>query len=169
MKYFGVLCLCLSVVWASPLQESSAKAVPLKNISSRIINGDKAVLGQFPWQAALRVTGNSRNWFCGGSIISEEWILTAGHCVSGGLSAIIETGLVDLDGNIGLESTSSDLVLHEGYDIDTLSNDIGLIKLSKPLQFDENTAAISLSSEPLSEDEEVTVSGWGLTSDGKVD
>jgi secreted trypsin-like serine protease len=166
MKYFGVLCLCLSVVWASPLQESSAKAVPLKNISSRIINGDKAVLGQFPWQAALRVTGNSRNWFCGGSIISEEWILTAGHCVSGGLSAIIETGLVDLDGNIGLESTSSDLVLHEGYDIDTLSNDIGLIKLSKPLQFDENTAAISLSSEPLSEDEEVTVSGWGLTSDG---
>ena len=46
----------------------------------RIINGEQAAEGQFPWQVGLNVNDF---WFCGGSIISEEWILTAGHCVDG--------------------------------------------------------------------------------------
>jgi secreted trypsin-like serine protease len=43
----------------------------------RITNGYTADRGQFPWQAALYVDGSS---FCGGSLISDRWILTAAHC-----------------------------------------------------------------------------------------
>jgi len=45
----------------------------------RVIGGIKAYHGQFPWQVALRVENDS--YFCGGSLISSQWVLTAAHCV----------------------------------------------------------------------------------------
>lgn len=45
-----------------------------------IINGKKAKQGQFPYQVGITMDGQ---YFCGGSIISEDWVLTAGHCVDG--------------------------------------------------------------------------------------
>ncbi|KDR14792.1 Brachyurin, partial [Zootermopsis nevadensis] len=43
----------------------------------RITNGLTASRGQFPWQVGLIIDGA---WFCGGSVISNEWVLTAAHC-----------------------------------------------------------------------------------------
>jgi secreted trypsin-like serine protease len=51
--------------------------VPLNEKDHRITNGLTASRGQFPWQVALIINGAS---FCGGSIISSQWVLTAGHC-----------------------------------------------------------------------------------------
>nr|CAD7407042.1 unnamed protein product [Timema cristinae] len=47
---------------------------------SRIVNGNQASRGQFPHQAALYLDGRS---FCGGSLISTTWVLTAAHCTLG--------------------------------------------------------------------------------------
>lgn len=47
----------------------------------RIINGDKASKGQFPWQAAIYVTQPGVTNLCGGALVNKRWILTAGHCV----------------------------------------------------------------------------------------
>jgi secreted trypsin-like serine protease len=165
MRCFIVICLCLSLVWGTPLQKGRSKPVPLKNIGPRIINGEVAALGQFPWQAAVHFSGQGFIWFCGGSIISEEWILTAGHCVYEAENATASTGLVGLYEHIGVMSKISDFVLHPGYNADTLENDIGLIKLKEPLKFDENQAAIALSEDFLEDGVHVTVSGWGTTSD----
>jgi secreted trypsin-like serine protease len=38
-----------------------------------------AYRGQFPWQVAVRVENYS--YFCGGSVISSQWVLTAAHCM----------------------------------------------------------------------------------------
>jgi hypothetical protein len=95
MKHIAIFCLCFVLVWATPLQKSPLKKVSLKDIGkfflsksfhlkgvldSRIINGQQAGLAQFPWQAALFV---SSYFVCSGSIISEEWILTAAQCIDG--------------------------------------------------------------------------------------
>jgi secreted trypsin-like serine protease len=48
--------------------------------SSKIIGGILATAGQFPWQAGLYLDGSG---FCGGSLISSNVVLTAGHCVDG--------------------------------------------------------------------------------------
>jgi secreted trypsin-like serine protease len=135
MKRFNIILLCIPLVWGSPFQMSSFKSTPLKDIESRIINGEQAVLGQFPWQVAMYFDGNYM-WFCSGSVISEEWILTAGHCVDGAQSVRIFAGLVKLDGNVGAVSESTAFFLHEGYNSETLENDIGLVRLSKLLSFD---------------------------------
>jgi hypothetical protein len=97
MKHIATFILCFVLVWATPLQKSSPlNKVPTKDIGkvfslksfnlkwhivdSRIINGDLAGLGQFPWQAALYANSYFR---CSGSIISEQWILTSASCIYG--------------------------------------------------------------------------------------
>jgi secreted trypsin-like serine protease len=51
--------------------------VPLDEAHQRITGGTTASRGQFPWQVALIIDDT---WFCGGSVISSEWVLTAAHC-----------------------------------------------------------------------------------------
>lgn len=47
----------------------------------RIVGGELATLGQFPYQVAIYFLDNENKTFiCGGSIINQEWILTAAHC-----------------------------------------------------------------------------------------
>jgi secreted trypsin-like serine protease len=51
--------------------------VPLKEQANLITGGSPAARGQFPWQVALIIDNSV---FCGGSLISDRWVLTAAHC-----------------------------------------------------------------------------------------
>lgn len=54
--------------------------IPL--FDTRIVGGNEARQGQYPWQVSLQwgwLFGYSH--FCGGAILSDQWIVTAGHCV----------------------------------------------------------------------------------------
>ena len=47
----------------------------------RIVGGYEAVPGSWPWQAYLKWQGG---FTCGGTLISDQWVLSAGHCFYGG-------------------------------------------------------------------------------------
>ena len=51
----------------------------LQNKDDRIVGGEDAKLGEFPWQVAI-VTPGTRQPMCGGSVINNYYILTAAHC-----------------------------------------------------------------------------------------
>ena len=44
-----------------------------------IVGGEAAGEGEFPWLASFQWPHS--NHMCGSAIISDRWILTAGHCV----------------------------------------------------------------------------------------
>lgn len=55
----------------------------LRNTGGRVIGGDLAAVGQFPYQAALYIQISPYDVvFCGGSLITTSHILTAGHCTA---------------------------------------------------------------------------------------
>merc|ERR1712088_971475 len=49
-------------------------------IEDRIVGGHEAAHHEWPWQVALFIDDA---WFCGGSLISDEWVMTAAHCADG--------------------------------------------------------------------------------------
>lgn len=82
MKFLVVLSI-LSVACADHEGPFSAKRVKDLGSDERIVGGQLAKSGQFPYQAALIMSDRKKSWFCGGSIISDRWILTAAHCPDG--------------------------------------------------------------------------------------
>uniref|UniRef100_A0A8V0ZXT9 Peptidase S1 domain-containing protein n=1 Tax=Gallus gallus TaxID=9031 RepID=A0A8V0ZXT9_CHICK len=80
-----------------------------------------------PYQVSL----NSGYHFCGGSLISSQWVLSAAHCYKSSIQ--VKLGEYNLAAQDGSEQTisSSKVIRHSGYNSNTLNNDIMLIKLSK--------------------------------------
>lgn len=72
----GVVCLLVGFT-------AFATARVIK-IDSRIVNGNSAKVGQFPWHVTIIGSfASGSSLLCGGSLISDQWVLTAAHCVLG--------------------------------------------------------------------------------------
>ena len=62
----------------------------------RIVGGHESEPGQWPWEVALFI---DNAWFCGGSLISASFVLTAAHCVDGATYFDIMAGAHNIRGN----------------------------------------------------------------------
>ncbi|XP_019208872.1 serine protease 27-like [Oreochromis niloticus] len=115
--------------------------------NSRIVGGENASPGSWPWQVTLFIDES----LCGGSLITDQWVLTAAHCItpSDRNSTIVYLGhnyLFDPDPN-KVTQTLEDIICHPEYDASTNDNDICLVKLSTPVKFTDYIQPICLASE----------------------
>uniref|UniRef100_A0A0A1XPW6 Serine protease SP24D n=1 Tax=Zeugodacus cucurbitae TaxID=28588 RepID=A0A0A1XPW6_ZEUCU len=151
--------LCLGLLaWASAKPQTSG----------RIVGGEDAAEGAFPYQISLRFQDSH---VCGGSIISTNFVLTAAHCV----------GDEDEDGNYfvypasyfsiragatnrlygGVVTKVSNIVVNENYG--DFLHDLALLTLETPLIFSNNIQPIPLASAEVPTGDRVIISGWGNT------
>nr|ABI63359.1 protease serine 2 preproprotein [Homo sapiens] len=136
---------------------AAAVAAPFDD-DDKIVGGYICEENSVPYQVSL----NSGYHFCGGSLISEQWVVSAGHCYKSAINSKLsgrgceyhriqvrlgEHNIEVLEGNEQFINAAK-IIRHPKYNSRTLDNDILLIKLSSP--------AVINSRESL-------ISGWGNT------
>ncbi|CAG9774041.1 unnamed protein product [Ceutorhynchus assimilis] len=158
---------------------------PIANqvLTNRITAGRKTSLEEFPWMAliAYNTPDVGIEFRCGGTVITENYILTAAHCILNSTLIGVRLGEYDLSSNKQDCEGSycappvqdfyiKDTVVHSDYNPKTFDNDIALLRLANNANFSySNVQPICL---PVSEkNDDLTgkfaiVSGWGVTEDG---
>lgn len=140
--------------------------------TSRIYNGIQSRPGQFPYQALLIIHEDSGQYVCGGSLLSDRWILTAAHCVSQVTQIQVHLGASLYNASRSTEpgriiTGVSQIILHYLYNRNSITDDVALLKLSDRIPFSNTIMPVML---PKTVDARLQVgrivvaSGWGLTS-----
>ncbi|XP_019834089.1 chymotrypsinogen B isoform X2 [Bos indicus] len=137
---------------------------PVLSGLARIVNGEDAVPGSWPWQVSLQDSTGFH--FCGGSLISEDWVVTAAHC-GVTTSDVVVAG--EFDQGLQTEDTQvlkiGKVFKNPKFSILTVRNDITLLKLATPAQFSETVSAVCLPSadEDFPAGMLCATTGWGKT------
>ncbi|CAK1540350.1 unnamed protein product [Leptosia nina] len=136
---------------------------------SRIVGGSAARLGQFPYMGGLVIDlADRRQSVCGSSLISANRAVTAAHCWrtrnAQAVRFTVVLGSLRLFSG-GTRVASSNVIMHESYNMDNLRNDVAVIVLPN-IGFNNNVGAIGLASGSNQfVGSTATAAGFGRTSD----
>ncbi|KAI3374014.1 hypothetical protein L3Q82_022578, partial [Scortum barcoo] len=138
---------------------------PQVNGYNKIVNGQNAVSGSWPWQVSLQ--DETGFHFCGGSLISPYWVVTAAHCRVSPRNHRVVLGAYDRQSNsepIQVKSIAK-AITHPYYNTVNINNDITLLKLSSPVQMTSRVSPVCLASSrtSLPSGTKCVTTGWGRT------
>jgi len=159
--------LDFSKIQVPPLGRSSL-------MKGRILYGNETNVNEYPWQISMWI---DKSHFCGGTLISNQWVVTAAHCVDLQYRNHFSRVTVSLgDHNVKVFDEANNvfrkvlrIVRFPSYDKDYLDGDLALLHLSAPV-----TISSTISPACLPEDPEETfgnrlavITGWGYTDETK--
>uniref|UniRef100_A0ACB8ES15 Anionic trypsin-2 n=1 Tax=Sphaerodactylus townsendi TaxID=933632 RepID=A0ACB8ES15_9SAUR len=126
----------------------------------KIVGGYTCLEHSVPYQVSL----NAGYHFCGGSLIDDQWVLSAAHCYQSGRIQV-RLGEYNIDVLEGSEEfiEAEKQIRHPGFSPKNMDNDIMLIKLATPATLNSRIRAVSLPSQCVSAGNECLISGWGNT------
>lgn len=136
----------------------------LLNQVESIVGGQNAAEGDAPYQISLQTLTGSH--LCGGAIVAPNWILTAGHCVSGWPAGRLQVAV----GSIrytqpGALHYPAHIYLHCSFDRPKYQNDIALLRLNESIVFDALTQPVPLAAEAWPRGtSQLQFFGWGRQS-----
>jgi secreted trypsin-like serine protease len=166
-----ISCLFLAAVAAIALPAQAGAAIT----SEFIVGGKTAADGAWPWQVRLLEVANVNAGSCGGSFVTEQWVLTAAHClvetVDGQLVTRPQPLFIGYGSTYQSKLTIADVeavFVHPEYFHDD-SHDIGLVKLAAPVPDAEwiEVATPEREAQLTSPGAPLIVTGWGAIWDFK--
>ncbi|XP_053311982.1 acrosin-like [Spea bombifrons] len=145
---------------------------------SRVVGGKDAEPGNWPWTVSIQEEIDKEYFhLCGGVVLNPLWVLTAAHCFKNLSNEYFSWRLVfgaNQLSQIGAKvqiRTIKEKIQHEKYDPETESNDIALLKLNKPIIFDDYTQPACLPAKQaiLSKMDDCYIAGWGVLEEGSTE
>ncbi|XP_034375592.1 anionic trypsin-2-like [Arvicanthis niloticus] len=134
-------------------------AVAFPAAADKIVGGYICPKNSVPYQVSL----NSGNHFCGGSLINDQWVVSAAHCYKSHIQVRLgEHNINVLEGNEQFVNAAK-VIRHPSFQRKTLNNDIMLIKLSSPVTLNARVATVALPSSCAPAGTQCLISGWGNT------
>merc|ERR1719427_1074352 len=141
---------------------------------AKIVGGEVSYPDSWPYTVALYREGL---FICGATIVSAEWIITAGHCVFGykegqGFFYNIRAGMIRRQSQAPWEQVRhlAEVFIHPEYDNTYLRHDLALGRLDSPLNINRHVQSICLPCDAdmyPSDGSTCIATGWGdLSEDG---
>ena len=170
---------------AVPTKPPVSKSCGTVKIEARplVTYGQSTTEGEWPWHAALyRYKGANMQYLCGGSLISQNHVITAAHCVTKSKTNTIinqellliylgKYNLYKQDGsvqNMGISKIS----IHPEYNASYLHNDIAILHLQRSAEITDYVRVVCLWEEDINLSSIInrlgTVVGWGFDETGDV-
>ncbi|XP_053736310.1 serine protease 1-like [Synchiropus splendidus] len=134
----------------------AAAAAPMDD---KIVGGYECTHHSQPWQVSINIGYH----FCGGSLINEQWIVSAAHCWQNPYSQMVILGdhhIWQFEGSEQYMAVDA-IYWHEKYDYQTLDFDIMLMKMSHPASLNDKVRPIALPDKCANPGDMCMVSGWG--------
>lgn len=144
--------------------------IVLADKTPKIVNGTDALISEFPYLVSLQM---NKFQSCAGSLLNSLWVVTAAHCIVNADPALmtIEYGTTEIsNGFDGPKIAFAEkFIPHENYDGVFIRNDIGLIKLTEPLDVGLHSSPVKLAQpgKYYKTGTPATVAGWGRIATGQ--
>ncbi|XP_060105865.1 coagulation factor IX isoform X1 [Heteronotia binoei] len=147
------------------INDNSTQIIPLSESKNRVVGGSNSKKGEVPWQ--VYVLNSEQKGFCGGSIINENWIVTAAHCIEAGPHTIVAGELrTEEDDHTEQHRRVVRIIPYPTYNSSLrYHNDIALLELDLPLELNSYVTPICIADKEFTNSllkfGTSTVSGWG--------
>ncbi|KAF5892452.1 serine protease 27-like, partial [Clarias magur] len=140
--------------------------------NNRIVGGQNAIPGAWPWQVSLHSPLYSGH-FCGGSLINKDWVMTAAHCfisISSLADMVVYLGKQNQTGVNPNQITRKiiRIIIHPKFNSITLDNDITLLRLSCSVTFTNyiNPVCLAAKGSSFAASTMCWITGWGDIASG---